>query len=240
MKKQVFYLLILFPAIFLNCSGGGDVFSFKGSKIWAHRINNPDDANTKMKAFTGIEIDLAYDSISGNLYVSHDIDASRMQMTFRQYMRQIERPSKSYYWLDVKNLFDNPEKICDTIICIARDFGIENKFFVESWSAKALKSAKEKGVTTSLWVENITGKIDCDTLRWLEKYKKIVEEVQVDALSADYRMRHLLNEYFPEIIINLWQTPAEFNDENVEITREICRDPHVKVLLVDYDKPVSY
>ena len=75
---------------------------------------------------------------------------------------------------------------------------------------------------------------------WRDKISKRIAEAQPDVLSADYRMWQLLEEHFPDINILLWQTPASFNKENVEITKKICRDPHVQVLLVDYDKPVNY
>ena len=210
------------------------------NKIWAHRVNNPDEANKKMKDFAGVEIDLVYDKLSGNLYVGHDVDEDQMKTTFRHYMQKINKPSKSFYWLDMKNLFDNPKAICDTIKDIADYYGFTDRFFVESWDAGALKIAKEQGLKTSLWVANIYEDQKLDALSWKDKVEKAVAVCHPDALSAEYRMRTLLDKYFPTIGINLWQTPAEFNDENVEITREICRDSHVKVVLVDYDKPIFY
>lgn len=209
-------------------------------KIWAHRVNSPEVANQKIKYFPGIEVDLVFDKATGEVFVSHDINISNTKLTFRQYLQQVRKPGSVHYWLDVKNLYDNTDAICDTILQLADYYGFDGKFFVESWDVWALEKAKSKGISTSLWVENIFDFPERDTLKWVEKVRKSVELCNPDALSAEYRMRPFINEYFPEISVNLWQTPAEFNDENVMITREICRDPHVKVLLVDYDKPVSY
>ena len=209
-------------------------------KIWAHRVNTPEVANQKIKHFPGIEVDLVFDTATGELCVSHDIEGSNANLTFRQYLQQVKKPGKTRYWLDVKNLYDNAGAICDTIIRLADDFEFSDRFFVESWDVGALKTAKNKGIATSLWVENIYDLPEIDTLKWVEKVRNAITLCNPDALSAHYLMRPFLDEYFPEIGINLWQTPAEYNDENVEITREICRDPHVKVLLVDYDKPISY
>ena len=209
-------------------------------KIWAHRVNTLEVANQKIKHFPGIEVDLVFDTITDELYVSHDIEGSNANLTFRQYLQQLKKPGSVKYWLDVKNLYDNPDAICDTILQLADYYGFNKKFFVESWDVWALKTAKSKGVSTSLWVENVYDLPEIDTLKWVEKVRNAITLCNPDALSAHYLMRPFLDEYFLEIGINLWQTPAEYNDENVEITREICRDPHVKVVLVDYDKPIFY
>ena len=209
-------------------------------KIWAHRVNDPDEANIKTKYFKGIEVDLVFDDDSGELFVSHELDKEKMSLTFREYLQKLENPERCSFWLDVKNLDKNAVAICDTILSLAESFGFKQQFFVESWHCWALKTAKEKGLKISLWVTNLFDGKEHDTLIWKEKTEKYVSVCDPDALSAYYRMRPLLDEYFPDRCINLWQTPADYNDENVKITREICCDPHVKVLLVDYDEPILY
>lgn len=210
------------------------------NKVWAHRVNSSEEANIKTKYFQGIEVDLVYDTVSGDLFVCHEVDKNKMNLTFREYLGNIETPNRCHYWLDIKNLGEDTEAICDTILVLAKYFGFESHFFVESWDVRALDIAKGKGIITSLWVDNIADLPQADTLRWVEKVQQSVDLCNPDALSAYYRMRCLLDRYFPDMNINLWQTPADFNSENAEITQEICRDPHVKVLLVDYDKPISY
>lgn len=226
-----------------NVQGSVDVstgFAYPKSKIWAHRVNSPELANVKKKLFDGIEVDLAYDTDSGELFVSHDIEKDKMRLTFRQYMQMIDNPGDVYYWLDVKNLYDNADAICDTILSLAELYGFGNRFFVESWDGGALKKARAKGIMTSLWVDNIAEKSNPDTALWLNKYSRIISDVNPDALSAEYRMWHLLAGHFPEKNIHLWHTPADFTEENVSLTREMCHDRRVKVVLVDYDKSISY
>ena len=214
-------------------------FEYPSSKIWAHRVNDPEETNAKTEAFDGIEVDLVYDKQNNNIYVSHEKEYGDA-MTFREYISKLNHPDEVHYWLDVKNLNEDTETICDTIIAIAYDYGFDGKFVVESWYASAVKQANKKGVYTSLWVDNIAAQDNPDTTAWFDKYSKRIDVGKPDALSADYRMWQLLVEYFPEMKLHLWQTPAEFTKENVRITKKICRDPHVKVLLVDYDKPVNY
>ncbi len=233
LSKRLIIIIIALAGIQLALTGCE-------KKIWAHRVNSPEVANQKIQHFPGIEVDLVFDKATSELFVSHDIEGSNTKLTFRQYLQQVKKPGSVKYWLDVKNLYDDTDAICDTICQLADNYGFRCNFFVESWDVWALSKAKEKGISTSLWVENIFDFPERDTLKWVEKVRKSVELCNPDALSAEYRMRQLLDTYFPEININLWQTPAEFNDDNVKITKEICHDPHVKVLLVDYDKPIKY
>ena len=225
----------LFKNIKVTVSGVADTTS----KIWAHRVNDPEEANVKTQDFAGIEVDLVYDKQNGNLFVSHEKDYGDA-MTFREYISKLNNPGKVHYWLDVKNLNEDAATICDTIIAIADEYGFNDKFLVESWYASAVKIANNKGIYTSLWVDNIATHDNPDVEAWHDKIAKRIAEAQPDVLSADYRMWQLLVEHFPDKNILLWQTPASYNKENVEITKRICRDPHVKVLLVDYDKPVNY
>ena len=225
----------LFKNIKVTVSGVAESIS----KIWAHRVNDPEEANLKTETFDGIEVDLVYDKQKNNIFVSHEKDYGDA-MTFREYISKMNNPGKVYYWLDVKNLNEDTETICDSIISIANKYGFDGKFVVESWYASAVKRVNQKRIYTLLWVDNIANQENPDVAAWYEKMSKRIAEANPDALSADYRMWQLLVKYFPDMKLHLWQTPASYNKENVEITKKICRDPHVKVLLVDYDKPVNY
>lgn len=235
-----FSVLACILALLLSCSNKvenvEDDVSYPKSKVWAHRVNTPAEANEKIKCFDGIEIDLVYDASTGELMVSHEIDYDA-KMTFREYLQGVCEPDKPCYWLDMKNLDLNAEAICDTILSLAEDFGFIKKFFVESWHSYALNIAKEKGIKTSLWVDNLYGMENPDIDEWFSKVSSGINIAHPDAISADHRMWKLVVSYFPDMNINLWQTPTLLNDENVELTKEICRDQHVKVLLVDYEKP---
>jgi len=239
--RGLFSLVAFSVIVFLCVSCADDTgFQYPESKIWAHRVNNPDDANIKIKNFKGIEIDLIYNKATGQLVVSHDQNDINKQITFRQYLQRIKKPNELYYWLDVKNLIDNTEAICDTINHLAEVFQFKDRFFVESWYAVALSRAKEKGITTSLWIDNLYDMKDMDTLKWLDNARHKISIATPDALSAEYRMWRLLVDYFPDNNIHLWHTPADYSEDNAKLTREMCHDSHVKVVLVDYDKPISY
>ena len=235
--KKTFEFLILLLTIYSFSSCEKESGFYTKSKIWAHRVNTPEDANKKIALFDGIEVDLVYDTITSNLYVNHDIGDN--SLTFNDYLKQLDN-TQTHYWLDVKNLHDTTGAICDTIIALSKKYKFKNKFFVESWSSVALKKAKEKGVMTSLWVDNIALDDEPDTTAWHEKVLEQIGIAHPDAISADYRMRDIIKQYFTDVNLHLWQTPFNYSEKNAAITRELCRDKQVKVVLVDYGQPILY
>lgn len=236
--NKIFAFIILLLAIcsFSSCEKGSGFYT--KSKIWAHKVNTPEEANLKIELFDGIEVDLFFDTTTYNLYVSHDEELNN-RLTFKEYLQQLNN-TKIHYWLDVKNLYDTTGAICDTIIALSKKHKFRNKFFVESWSSVALKKAKEKGIMTSLWVDNIALDNKPDTAAWHAKVLEQIEIAHPDAISADYRMRDIIKQYFTDINLHLWQTPVNYSEKNAAITRELCIDNQVKVVLVDYDQPILY
>jgi hypothetical protein len=53
-------------------------------------------------------------------------------------------------------------------------------------------------------------------------------------------MHPLLDAAFPNENILYWHLPENETPEGIALTRELCRTPNVKVVLVDYDEPISY
>lgn len=237
--NKIFAFIILLLAIcsFSSCEKGSGFYT--KSKIWAHRVNTPEEANKKIALFDGIEVDLVYDSITNHLYVSHDEDFNNC-MTFKEYLQRLNN-TKTHYWLDIKNLsYNNAVAIHAELSALSRKYKFKNKYFVESYNSWAIKRAKETGLVTSLWVNNIAIDDEPDTATWHTNVLELIETAHPDAISADYRMWKIIKQYFPDVNIYLWQTPAGYSVENAVITRELCRDKQVKVVLVDYDEPIEY
>ena len=64
-------------------------------------------------------------------------------------------------------------------------------------SVSTLQKVKELHLHTSLWVDNFYW-TDIDTVDWINKVNKQIEELQPDAISCEFRMFDALTTYFPE------------------------------------------
>lgn len=94
-----------------------------------------------------------------------------------------------------------------------------------------------------LWVENLywwKDRTKDDTIKVMNMIRSQIKELQPDAISCEYRMFPLLCDTFPEQNIHFWDTPKKNTPENVEFTKKLCENESVKVVLVDYDKPIDY
>jgi len=215
-------------------------FKYPDSKIWAHRVNDIASAKEKSSKFVGMEVDIMFSERQNELYVAHDsIDLSK-KLLLQDWFASIENPSTKYYWMDLKNLNSrNAQKVADKINALKKQYDMVDNVFVESNDIKALKVIKHNDIRTILWTENIQWN-HLDTATWIDHTRKQIIELKPDAISGEVSMFGLLTSEFPEQNIHIWQTPAEYNEANAELTRKLCSHNSVKVVLVDYDNPIKY
>lgn len=217
-------------------SDGWDIYG--ESKIWAHRVNDTADARARSRTFAGIEVDLMYSAAQDRLFVGHDEADTANNLTFKQFTDALANRDSVRYWLDVKNLTqENAAAVCRHI----REAlpGAERQAFVESWSARGIRAAGEQGLRTMLWVSNP----DWDNEprgRWKERTDANIALARPDALSSYWQMHPLLQESYPDRDLHLWHTPAAHTPQNEAVTRRLCADPRVRIVLVDYPAPIAY
>ena len=237
MKLPLAILLILL-SLLTNCDRPN--FNYPQSKIWAHKVNDTATAREKSKKFAGLEVDAIYSEYQDKIFVGHNPEDTANDLQIDDWINCVENPSQKCFWIDMKNLDShNAEPISKKILGIMDKHNMTDNIFVESPDVNALKKIKHSGLRVILWTENpVWNKID--TATWIEHTKGKIKELCPDAISNEAEMYELLTENFPEQNIHLWQTPAKYNEGNVETTKKLCNNKSVKVVLVDYDKPISY
>ena len=217
-------------------------FSFSSNKIWAHRVNTFEEAEKKHSLFDGMEIDLIYSSFINNLYVAHDDSDTLRNILLEEWLKHIPNPEKNWYWLDMKNLNKkNAEAIAALLVDLLDRYGIQNKTICESKNLKALAVLKNNNIAVSYWVtyDATFRKFTGNTL-WKKRIERKIARLNPNALSCFARMHPLLDASFPNKNILYWHFSNEKTTDNDEIIRKLCRSPNVKVVLIDYDEPISY
>lgn len=215
-------------------------YVYPANKVWAHGVNDTAVARQKATCFSGMELDLNYSEYQQQLYVGHELYDTIYGLTFEQWMSAMPKPCQHWYWIDMKNLTeDNADTIARLILQVAEKYNIKHKIMVEHGDEHALKILKNHGLYVILWVDN-TYYSHRTNEQWLKHTRQQTDYLHPDALSCEYRMYPLLPQSFPDYNIHFWDTPKEYNAENVAYTRRLCRDTLVKVVLVDYDKPITY
>lgn len=236
--KQTIASIIILMSLLVSCKK--DDFSYPDSKIWAHRVNDTTMAIEKSKKFIGLEVDAIYSEYQDEIFVGHNIEDTSNGLTLDTWFNAVEKPSEKYFWIDFKNLDSkNADKVADIICSIMESKEMEDNLFVESYDTKALKIVKKHNLRVILWTENLQWN-KVDTVTWITDTRRMIEELEPDALSNEDAMYGLLIEHFPEQNIHLWQkTPKTHKEENIKRTHELCRNKSVKAVLVDYDQPLA-
>jgi hypothetical protein len=217
-------------------------FSFSPHKIWAHRVNTIEEVEKKHQLFEGMEIDLIYSKSINNFYVAHNEKDTLRGILLEDWIAHITKPEKNWYWLDLKNLNKkNAEAIAALLVKTLNRYGIFDKTICESKDIKGLVTLKKNGLAVSYWIDSDVSlrKITGNTI-WKKRIEKNIASLKPDALSSFDWMHPLLDVSFPNENILYWHFPENENAENIEFLKQLCRVPNVKVVLVDYDAPISY
>lgn len=235
--KKILFAILLLSAIAESCTKSG--FQYPDSKIWAHRVNDIEMAKSKSSYFDGLEVDVVYSEFQKKIFVGHDLKDTINNILLDDWFNAIEKPAKKKYWIDFKNLdTDNAIDVAYNICSIMARNRMHDNVFVESYNISALKKIKKTGLRIILWTDNLEWN-NLDSATWIKQTKDKIYELKPDAISNSADMAELMTNTFPEQNVHLWQTPAKLNENNAELTRKLCSYNNVKVVLVDYDKPIK-
>ncbi|MBO7133178.1 MAG: hypothetical protein J6W06_03335 [Bacteroidales bacterium] len=236
--KRTLAILVILLSLLTSCNRLD--FNYPQSKIWAHRVNDTAAAREKSMKFAGLEVDVFYSAYQDKIFVGHNMEDTANGLQIEKWFKHVENPSHKCFWIDMKNLDrHNAKKISEKLLDIMDSYNMIDNMFVESTDLDALKTIKKLGLRTILWTDNPVWN-NIDTATWIEHTRTKINELRPDAISNEAEMYELLTVNFPEQNIHLWQTPTILNEENIEITRKLCRNTSVKVVLVDYNEPIDY
>lgn len=215
-------------------------YIYPSSKIWYHGANDPSVAAEKSMKFEGLEFDINYSSSTGNLYVCHNIEDTIKCITIEQWFEALPDPTKNWFWIDFKNLsILNADEASEKIDIVAQKYGIKDRIWIENFDVSSVQMVKEHGFNTILTIDNFFAQTYSEFLWHYYALGKITA-VGPSAIGCDHTMATLLNNYFSDLEIFLWHSTLVYTDEYAEQTRALCRIPSVKVVLVDYDDPITY
>jgi hypothetical protein len=217
-------------------------FSFPENKIWAHHVNSFKEVDKKHYLFDGLEIDLIYSSYIKDFYVAHDAADTLKKIMLEEWIAKIPNPEKNWFWFDMKNLNKkNASEIAHLLSNILNKYKIIHKTICEGRNVKALFVLKKKGLAVSYWVsrDDSFRKLTGNSF-WKRKVRRNNNYLQPDAISCSILMYPLFHTSFPEQNVLYWQIGVPKTPESIEFTRTLCNIPNVKVVLVDYDEPISY
>ncbi len=238
--------ILIFFLLLSSCIEPIDTFKlttakpvFDGAnKLWAHRVNNPDEANMRLMRFYGIELDMFFEEENEVFDIRHDNDAPKSGLTLDLYFDQVFNEGMYYYWLDLKNL--NPKNepaITKRLDLLLDKYDLRNQVIVESKDAASLSLIGKSEIKTSYWVTAIKYNLE-DPAASSSEAQAIAKELQqykFNALSAHYQMVEFLTYHFPLATIHIWTNGLD-TEEDKQLIRYFAKNKNIRVILVDYDR----
>jgi hypothetical protein len=248
MRRYLFVLFLFLIAVSckqkpIEPSSIQSKFSFPPNKMWAHRVNTLEKLEKKHCLFEGMEIDIIYSNHIKNFYVAHDDKDTLRGILLETWITHIPNPEKNWYWLDMKNLknLKNIEEVVSLLVDILNKYDIFHKTICESKDVNSLALLKKSGLAISYWIDsNIAFRKVTGNRLWKKRIERKIKYLQPNALSSFDWMSPLLDSSFPNEAILYWYFTEKETPEDVEFLKKLCQTPNVKVVLVDYDKPITY
>ncbi len=238
MNKKYFYFIFTLFAFYVLAKSYKYIpyrVSFLGhyDKIWSHRNNSIEKANTSIKYFKGIELDLVYSNKEDYLDVNHPPTKS-INLHFETFVNSLLK--KPFLWLDIKNLnTENSKLIADKIINICKKNNYPlHKILIESTKPNSLLVFTKLGFKTSYYLNpKIHSMNKTDLENEMQKIKDILHNQPKIAISFNYNNYNNVVDYFPNKNKYTWIIDGP-RQRDFKTANKVLNDTTVKVVLIRF------
>jgi hypothetical protein len=238
-KKRLVWLL--FSIVILGYFYRYSPYKIEGlgcyNKIWAHRANSVDKANSAANYFNGFELDLIYNDTYNTFDVNHTSTKSK-GLTFETYLNKIEVEEQPFMWLDIKNLkTDNSTLILKRLeMLFSKNNFKRPKIIVESKYPEALEIFNTLGYKTSYYLPT---KLYAKSKEQLSEQITLINSKLKNqpylAISSAHLDYAILSKYFPNRSKYIWALIGPYSISKFQDVRTVLNDTTVKVVLFNYN-----
>lgn len=208
-------------------------------KVWAHKVNYTEEYARAKKQFTGVELDVVFESGLRNFDIHHPPEPS-IGLTLTNYFASQPNNADVSYWLDLKNVSaENDSLIAVILDSIVTAYHIpQNKVIVESRDPRYLKKLTDRGFKTSYYLPTGLHELNSGELQMqLVQIKQTITVSPTTYISFEYRDYPTINEHFPNSKKISWFTIyGSMNKISARVLLyQLLMDKQVDVLLISFE-----
>lgn len=208
------------------------------AEVWLHRVNSIAKAKAFRQAYPGYELDVHFDTVSGNYFVKHDFSAPPV-LTLNEWLDSLPHPEALGLWLDFKNLSPAMASKAFAALMLTREtYHLTTRpVIVESSEAEALPLFDTLNFRVSYYIP------------WFDPSQLTPEEQESMALLISERVnlnhvgtisgylvqKEFMTTWFPGMNKLLWYLDSVDPVKVDSVLRVVRKDPAVEVLLVAED-----
>ena len=204
-------------------------------KVWLHRVDSIERAVRMARAWTGMEIDVVFDSAAGYFDVGHP-PLPPSGVSLDSLLGAIPSVDRHYFWIDFKNLSDaNASVACENLRGVARRRGLVGHMIVESPNPRALACFTGAGFYTSYYrfpEQGIEAMDDSGLRRYYEEVRSNLSASRVNAVSSSYESLPFIETYLPGTDVLLWHLEHDRGLRSRAVLAYLTHRPEVRVVLV--------
>lgn len=200
----VTFFLLLFYLI-LNFQNYIFEFFFS-SKIYAHRVNSIQKYQEAKNVFSGIELDLVFNSLNNTFDVNHP-PVKSINLTLFDFLNSKKEYNNFGIWLDFKNLNEsNYQQSVNKLDSIIRILNINPEdVVVESMVPVYLDMFTKKGFKTSYYLPtNISNLESEDLMIHYDYINNLIASGKINYISSQVEDYTFMKDNFPSTKIITW------------------------------------
>ncbi|PIQ14792.1 MAG: hypothetical protein COW67_11890 [Flavobacteriales bacterium CG18_big_fil_WC_8_21_14_2_50_32_9] len=246
-KKILIFCIVLATLLTITYKGLVSDFFLKKlhhEKTWVHRVNSIEKLKEVNSKFSGVELDVVFDSVLATFDVNHP-PAPSIGLNLLEYLKS-NTESELYFWLDFKNLSsENATLSLKRLEFLCTELTIPKKqFIVEASQPEFLKLFAKSGFQTSYYL-HWPGLYQLSEENLTETISHIKDNIfpELSFISSSYHDYEIMQYYFPDHEKLLWLTENE-TKKTTKIQEhfyriKVANDPKVKVLLIQIKTKAS-
>lgn len=213
------------------------------SKIWAHRVNSIEKYSEAQNKYTGVELDIVYDSINNIFDVNHP-PAKSIGLNLKSFFKSKKEGGNFNIWLDYKNLNkynfkESAKKLEEISSSLKINFG---NIIVESSNPIYLLEFSKRGFKTSYYLPATISTYNDERI---SRERKIIDSNNLDYISSNFTDYNFIKENFPNKKLLTWIINNPINIRNpytlklsiINFIRnfKIINDKDVRVVLFKFN-----
>jgi len=178
------------------------------SKIWAHRVNSIEKYQETYDVFSGIELDLVFNSTNNSFDVNHP-PAKSINLSLFDFLKTKKNYTDFGIWLDYKNLNElNYQQSANKLDSIVKTLNINPEtIIVESSKPFFLEAFSNKNFKTSYYLpSNINDFKNDSLLKQSQLIKNLTNSNKIDFISSNIKDYTFMKKNFPNSKILTWIT----------------------------------
>lgn len=208
-KSTLLITTILLITLYLILNFQYKIFQvLYSSKIWAHRVNSIEKFQETHGVYTGIELDLVYNSDNNKFDVNHP-PAKSINLSLIDFLKTKKDYSNFGIWLDFKNLNEsNYQQSANKLDSIVKVLNINpESIIIESPKPSLLESFSSKNFKTSYYLPSNINDFKKDALlKQSQLINKLTSTNKIDFISSDIKDYAFMKKSFPNSKILTWIT----------------------------------